>query len=61
MSRLGLIFHGVLDRRWDVTTSKRVARETGKQPERPATPEKVKETGAPAESRDKGGKKKKKK
>jgi hypothetical protein len=43
-----------------MTTSKRVAREAGKQPERPATPEKVKGTGTPAESRDKGGKKKKK-
>jgi hypothetical protein len=37
-----------------MTTSKRVAREAGKQPERPATPEKVKGTGAPAESGDKG-------
>jgi hypothetical protein len=42
-----------------MTTSKRVAREAGKQPERSATPEKVKGTGAPAETRDKGGKKKK--
>jgi hypothetical protein len=42
-----------------MTTSKRVAREAGKQSERPATPEKVKGTGTSAESRDKGGKKKK--
>jgi hypothetical protein len=44
-----------------MTTSKRAVREAGKQPERPATAEKVKGTGAPAESGDKGGKKKKKK
>jgi hypothetical protein len=44
----------------DMTTSKRVAREAQKQPEKPATPEKVGGTGAPAESPDKGGKKKKK-
>jgi hypothetical protein len=43
-----------------MTTSKRAVREAGKQPERPATAEKVKGTGAPAESGDKGGKKKKK-
>jgi hypothetical protein len=42
-----------------MTTSKRVARQAGKQPERPAAPEKIKEAGAPAESRAKGGKKKK--
>ena len=43
-----------------MTTSKRVAREAQKQPEKPATPEKVGGTGATAESLDKGGKKKKK-
>jgi hypothetical protein len=43
-----------------MTTSKRAVREAGKQPEKPATAEKVKGTGAPAESGDKGGKKKKK-
>jgi hypothetical protein len=43
-----------------MTTSKRVAREAGKQPERSTTPERVKGTGAPAESQAKGGKKKKK-
>jgi hypothetical protein len=42
-----------------MTPSKRVAREADKQPERPATPEKVKGKGTPAESRDKGEKKKK--
>ena len=42
-----------------MTTSKRVARVAGKQTERPAALAKAKEAGAPAESRDKGGKKKK--
>jgi hypothetical protein len=42
-----------------MTTSKRAAREAGKQPEKPVAPEKVKGTGAPTESQEKGSKKKK--
>jgi hypothetical protein len=42
-----------------MTTSKRVAREAGKQPEKPSAPMKIKEADVPAESQVKGGKKKK--